>query len=126
MFHTLPGRLLLISSVLTLAGVLPFSSSAQHADSQVEKHFLAAQQDQQQGQLDAAAHEYEEVLRLQPGLPEAYVNLGLVYYAQAKFANSASALTAADKLRPGMRGVDLWLGIDEVKLNRPVHGAALL
>jgi tetratricopeptide (TPR) repeat protein len=25
-----------------------------------------------------------------------------------------------------MRGVDLWLGIDEVKLNRPVHGAALL
>jgi tetratricopeptide (TPR) repeat protein len=126
MFHTLPGRFLLILSIPILAGALLVSSSAQHTDSQVEKHFLAAQQDQQQGQLDAAAQEYEEVLRLQPGLPEAYVNLGLVYYAQAKFDKSAGALAVADKLRPGMRGVDLWLGIDDVKLNRPVQGAALL
>lgn len=126
MLHTLPGRLLLIPSVLVLTGVLLQSGSAQPNDSQVQKHFLAAQQDQQQGQLDAAAHEYQEVLRLQPELPEAYVNLGLVYYAQAKFDDSAHALAEANKLRTGMHGVNLWLGIDYVKLNRPVQGAALL
>ena len=42
------------------------------------------------------------------------MNLGLVYYAQSKFDDSARALSTAGKLRPGMRGVNLWLGIDEV------------
>lgn len=126
MFHALPDRFLLIPGILVMSGVLRLSSNAQQADSQVQEHFLVAQQDQQQDQLDAAAHEYREVLRLQPGLPEAYVNLGLVYYAQSKFEDSARALSAADKLRPGMHGVNLWLGIDDVKLNRPVQGSALL
>ena len=106
--------------------LFPLSIRAQQAGSQVEQHFLAAQQDQQRGLLDAAVQEYKNVLRLQPALPEAYVNLGLVYYAQAKFTESAQALTAAAKLRPGMSGVSLWLGIDEVKLDRPTRGAALL
>ncbi len=66
------------------------------------------------------------MLRLQPGIPEAYVNLGLVYYAQAKFAESVQALSTAAKLRPGMKGVSLWLGIDDVKLDHPDQGAALL
>jgi len=35
-------------------------------------------------------------------------------------------MAAADKLRPGMRGVSLWLGIDFVRLNRPAEGAAFL
>lgn len=126
MFHALLDRFLLIPSILVMSGVLWSSRNAQEADSQIQEHFLAAQQDQQQGQLDAAAHEYHEVLRLQPGLPEAYVNLGLVYYAQSKFEDSARALSAADKLKPGMHGVNLWLGIDNVKLNRPVQGSALL
>jgi tetratricopeptide (TPR) repeat protein len=109
-----------------VACVLASSSGAQQDNSQVQQHFLAAQQDQQQGLLDAAASEYQTVLRLQPDLPEAYVNLGLVYYAQAKFDQSAHALAAAAKLRPGMRGINLWLGIDDVKLNRPAQAIPLL
>ncbi|MGB7549582.1 MAG: tetratricopeptide repeat protein [Terracidiphilus sp.] len=109
-----------------MACVLLSSSSAQESSSQVQEHFLAGQKDQQQGLLDEAVHEYQAVLRLQPGMPEVYVNLGLVYYAQAKFDESARALAAASRLRPGMRGVSLWLGIDDVKLNRPAQGAALL
>jgi tetratricopeptide (TPR) repeat protein len=105
--------------------LLPFSWAQENSDS-VQQHFLAAQQDQQNGQFDAAVREYRAVLRLQPGLPEAYVNLGLVYYAQAKFDDSAQALVRAGKLRPGMRGVSLWLGIDYVKLHRPEQGVTLL
>ena len=86
-----------------------FSSvAAAQADASARAHFIAAQQCQQQGRLDEAAHEYQTVLRLQPGLPEAYLNLGLVYYDQAKFEDSARALAAAGKLVPGMRGVDLF------------------
>ena len=126
MFHILPGRPLQFPGVIAIAYLLLSSSSAQESSSQVQEHFLAAQQDQQQGLLDAAVHEYQAVLRLQPGLPEVYVNLGLVYYAQARFDESARALATADKLRPGMRGVRLWLGIDDVKLHRPLQGAELL
>ena len=114
------------SALVLMALVQAVSSMAQQNDSAVQQHFLAAQQDQQKGSLDAAAEEYKTVLRLQPGVPEVYVNLGLVYYAQAKFSDSAQALSTAAKLRPGMRGVDLWLGIDEVKLYHPSQGVELL
>ena len=123
-------RSLVFAAVIPIACVLSSGGAAQVVDSkiqaQVQEHFLTARQDQQQGRLDAAAHEYQTVLRLQPGLPEVYVNLALVYYAQAKFEDSARALATAGKLRPGMRGVSLWLGIDSVRLNRPAQGAAFL
>ncbi|WP_348263436.1 tetratricopeptide repeat protein [Telmatobacter sp. DSM 110680] len=93
---------------------------------QVQQHFLAAQQAQQQNRLDDAVNEYLAVLKLAPGLPEAWVNLGLVYYAQSKFDDSVRALSRAGKLRPGMRGVSLWLGIDEVRLNHPAQAVPLL
>jgi tetratricopeptide (TPR) repeat protein len=117
------------SSLALLTGVFAFALSscciAQESRA-VQQHFTLAQQDQQQGLLDAAATEYQAVIRIQPGMPEAHINLGLVYYAQAKFEDSARSLAKANKLRPGMRGVSLWLGIDSVKLYRPANGAALL
>jgi tetratricopeptide (TPR) repeat protein len=123
---TLFARCFACLSVAAAICSFPLSGGAQQDRAAVEQHFLAAQQDQQRGLLDAAAEEYKTVLRLQPGIPEAYVNLGLVYYAQAKFKESAQALAAATKLRPGMRGVSLWLGIDQVKLERPMQGVTLL
>ena len=111
--------------VLLLALAASQSCSARQGR-EVQEHFERAQQDQQQGLLDSAAREYQAVIRLDPGMPEAYINLGLVYYAQAKFENSARVLASANKLKPGLRGVSLWLGIDSIKLNRPVEGTALL
>jgi tetratricopeptide (TPR) repeat protein len=119
-------RFLSFCGFLAFACAMPSLSCAQKNGSSLQKHFLAAQQDQQQNKLDDAVREYQAVLHLQPALPEAYVNLGLVYYAQSNFNESARALAMAHKLRPGMRGVSLWLGIDDVKLRRPVEGAALL
>ena len=43
-------------------------------------------------------------LKLRLDCPRAFVNLGLVYYAQSKFDDSAQALSTAARLRPGMRG----------------------
>ena len=126
MICSLSCRFLRIPCLIAATAMVLASGSAQHTGSEVERHFLAAEQDQQQGLLNEAAREYQAVLRLQPDLPEAYVNLGLVYYAQSKFDDSARELAAAARLRPGMRGVKLWMGIDDVKLSRPVQGASLL
>ena len=125
MFRIPCGRFARLA-LLTLLCAFFSSAAAAQADTAARAHFIAAQQYQQQGRLDEAAHEFQTVLRLQPGLPEAYVNLGLVFYDQAKFEDSAQALAAARKLRPGIRGVDLFLGIDCVKLNRPAQAVVHL
>jgi tetratricopeptide (TPR) repeat protein len=88
-------------------------------DLKVQKHFRAALQAQNSGHFDVAAREYQAVLRLQPGLAEAYANLGLIYYLQAKFEESSQALAKATALKPGLRGTDLFLGMDYVRLERP-------
>jgi tetratricopeptide (TPR) repeat protein len=130
MFRIHRRRLQVFAAMIQIACVLSSAGAAQVVSSkiqdQVQAHFLAAQQAQQQDRLDDAVHEYQAVLKLEPGLPEAYVNLGLVYYAQSKFQDSARALSTAGKLKPGMRGVSLWLGIDEVRLNHPAQGVLLL
>jgi len=130
MFRIHSRRFLAFASVIPIAFLLSLGATAQVVSSQiqdqVQEHFLAAQQAQQRGQLDEAIAEYQQVVRLEPQLPEAYANLGLVYYAQGEFESSAKALAAAIKLRPGMRGVSLWLGIDSVRLNRPSQGVTYL
>ncbi len=130
MFRCCCRRFLVFPALISIAYVLPLAGAAQVLSPQVEdqaqEHFRAAQQAQQQGRLEDAASEYLAVLKLAPGVPETYVNLGLVYYAQAKFDDSAQALSKAGKLRPGMRGVSLWLGIDEVHLNHPAQAIPLL
>jgi tetratricopeptide (TPR) repeat protein len=85
---------------------------AQDADAAALQHFTAAHKAQDAGDLEAAAREYSEVIRLRPDAAEAYASLGLVYNAQGKFAESARALGKAERLKPGLPGVSLYLGID--------------
>jgi len=134
MFRIRGRRLLVFAAAIQFACLLTPAGAAQVDHSQVQEqiqaqvqiHFQAAQQAQQQGQLDDAIAEYQQVLRLQPRLPEVYANLGLVYYAHGEFENSAAAFASAEKLRPGMRGVSLWLGINEVRLNHPAQAITYL
>jgi tetratricopeptide (TPR) repeat protein len=88
---------------------------AQDADAEAAQHFAAAHQAQDAGNLDLAATEYLAVIRLHPEVAEVYASLGLVYNAQGKFAESAHTLAKAEKLKRGLPGVSLYLGIDYVK-----------
>jgi tetratricopeptide (TPR) repeat protein len=88
---------------------------AQDADAEASQHFAAAHQAQDAGNLDLAATEYLAVIRLRPEVAEAYASLGLVYNAQGKFAESARTLAKAEKLKRGLPGVSLYLGIDYEK-----------
>jgi tetratricopeptide (TPR) repeat protein len=100
--------------------ILPCISPAigQETDSEVSRHFLNARKAQASGDLKMAAQEYREVIRLEPDLAEARVNLGLVYYLEAQYHESAAALEKALSLKQGLRGADLFLGIDFEKLGQ--------
>jgi tetratricopeptide (TPR) repeat protein len=101
-------------------------ASAQSTDSAVEQHFAAAQRAQKAGELDTAAQEYQEILRLQPGLAEVHANLGLIYYAQSRFDESEKELRRAAQLKPGLHGVGFWLAVDEIKLGNAKAAVPLL
>src|SRR3984885_9980 len=88
---------------------------AQDADAEAAQHYAAAHQAQDAGNLDLAATEYLAVIRLHPEIAEAYASLGLVYNAQGKFTESARTLAKAEKLKRGLPGVSLYLGIDYEK-----------
>ncbi|MBT9332372.1 tetratricopeptide repeat protein [Paracidobacterium acidisoli] len=97
---------------------LPFAL-ARDSDDEALRHFAAAQRAQNAGQLDEAASEYLKVVQLLPNAAEAYASLGLVYNAQGKYADSAQALAKAEKLKPGLPGVSLYLGIDDLRMHQP-------
>jgi tetratricopeptide (TPR) repeat protein len=85
---------------------------AQDAGEEAQQHFAAARQAQDAGDLELAAQEYLKVTHLVPNVAEAYASLGMVYNAQGKFVESAEALGKAEKLKPALPGVSLYLGID--------------
>ncbi|MGC1359745.1 MAG: tetratricopeptide repeat protein [Silvibacterium sp.] len=115
---TVGALLLLLASAVPMRG--------QSADERLQQHFEAAQKDQQAGDLDGAAREYQAAIQINPEIAELYANLGLVYYAQSKFSYSAAALATAAKLKPGLPGVTLWRGINDVKLGEPAKAVPLL
>jgi tetratricopeptide (TPR) repeat protein len=110
----LAGRngFLLILGWCAMCGV---AAAQTGADEEAAQHYAAAHQAQDAGNFDLAAREYQAVIRLRPDVAEAYASLGLVYNAQGKYAESARALAKAEKLKPGLPGVSLYLGIDYEK-----------
>ncbi len=102
---------------LLLLGAL--CAGAQDPGDEARRHFQAAREAQEQGRMDEAAREYLAVLRLQPDTAEVYGNLGLVYYLDSRFQESALALEKALALKPGLRGSHLFLGIDYARLRQP-------
>jgi len=119
MFRRIPQWFRFSATSVLLLTLFPVLLLAQAADSEVSRHFAAARQAQASGDLKVAAQEYLTVVRLAPEMAEARVNLGLVYYLQARYDESARALEKALSTKPGLRGADLFLGIDYVKLGQP-------
>jgi tetratricopeptide (TPR) repeat protein len=113
----------LVLLVLFLCSVL---LPGQETQGEVGRYFLAARQAQASGDLNLAAQEYLAVLRVAPNLAEARVNLGLVFYLQARYDESARALEKALSEKPGLRGADLFLGIDYVKLGHSRQAVSYL
>jgi tetratricopeptide (TPR) repeat protein len=113
----LASRVALCCSLL-----IPFfarKASAQTISPEARRHFAAARQAQDANALDQAAEEYKATIRLAPTFAGAYSNLGLIFYVQGSFKDSATALAKGLHLDPKLLGANLYLGIDYLKLNHP-------
>jgi len=109
--------------------LLVFSAQAQaeqDREAEASRHFAAGQCAQNAGDYATAVQEFQSVVGLVPRVAEAYASLGLAYNAEGKFSESAQALRKAQKLKPNLPGVNLYLGINLVKMRQPADAVAPL
>jgi len=99
-----PGLLLAISVAL-------LASRSASSQDELQRVYSEAQQAQAAGDLATATAKYEEIVRLQPRMAEAYANLGNLYYQQTKMSRAKTAYTKAAALKPNLGGPQFFLGV---------------
>jgi len=102
-----------------------WSASAQD-QSQVQQLYEEAQLARARGDLSRSEQLYLEVIRRSPQLVNAYHNLGIVYFMQKKYLDSATMLQKAVKLNPQLAGAHVMLGLAYYELFEPEKAAASL
>ena len=91
---------------------------AQQQDDALARHAAAAAPALESGDYPAAERENRAVLRLQPNLPEAEMNLGISCFLQKKYESAIQAFETGLRLKPGMSNARLFLGISYFNLNQ--------
>ncbi|HUY15786.1 MAG TPA: tetratricopeptide repeat protein [Terriglobia bacterium] len=81
--------------------------------------FRTAQQEMRAGDFNRAIQNFNQVLRLRPGLVEAQVNLGLAYHAVGDYRLAVTDLSQAARERPDLLPASLFLGLSYLKLGAP-------
>jgi tetratricopeptide (TPR) repeat protein len=74
-------------------------------------HFQQAMEAQKARQYDKAAEQYRQILSRNPKFAEAYLNLGIVYQLQYRYAESIGIFREALTLKPDLLPADVLLGI---------------
>jgi tetratricopeptide (TPR) repeat protein len=96
--------------------LLPVFLAAQSTrETEAKKDVQAAKQAQAQGDYARAADGYEAALRLMPGVPELYSDLGLAYYYQKKYEKAIVAFQQALRRKSDLLGSNLFLGMAYVR-----------
>jgi tetratricopeptide (TPR) repeat protein len=106
-----------LSVALMITGISFHASSSQLRNKAlIIKHFSQGQQAMATQQYAQAAREFEEVLKLDPSLSQARINLGLAYHLLGDYARAAAELEKGLEHNPNILGANVILGTDELKL----------
>lgn len=109
-----------LGKVLTAATALSLvlSTAAARAET-AARHFQLASQFAQQGMLQKAVQEYQRGLALDSNSPDAYNNLGVLYFELGLYSQAADAFRKAYRLRPGDPRIGFNLGLADFKADSP-------
>jgi tetratricopeptide (TPR) repeat protein len=89
-------------------------------------HYRRAEEALRTGHSDTAAAEFKEILKLDPGNPEASANLGVIAYKQADFPQAKQLFAGALKRNPSLWDAKAFLGLADVRLGDAEEGIPLL
>jgi len=96
------------------------------AEDQIAGLFDEAQRAFHSGQFDRAIATYKDVLRLRPGLAEARMNLGLVYFSAGDYTNASAEMARVLQQQPSLGPANAILGMSYLRLGSPEKAAAPL
>ncbi len=105
--------------VVTISGARAGWGGQDSQNAQVAEHFRAGQQDLSAGRPGDAVREFQDVLRLDPALGAAHINLGLAYHLLGNYQLASAELRKGLEQNPNIPGANIVLGMDEVKLGSP-------
>jgi len=93
---------------------------------EIQLLYTRAQDSMRANQLETAAHEFREILRLDPNSAEAHANLGLIAFKQGEFAEAVPFFEAALKLKPSLWNAQAFLGLTHARLGHTSLAIPLL
>jgi tetratricopeptide (TPR) repeat protein len=113
--------MLLVSLAVVLSLGLQAGQSGTPAasDAEITRRFEDAQSAFHAGELDRAITAYKDVLRLRPGLVEARMNLGLVYFSTGDYEHSSQEMVRVLEAKPSFAPATVILGVSYMKLGSP-------
>lgn len=94
-----------------LQAAVPQGSQHEAVSPQVLQHVQAGLKAKEEGNLDAAVREFQQVVALAPQLAAAHMNLGAAYYEKRDYPNAEIALAKALELKPDLIGAHAMLGV---------------
>jgi tetratricopeptide (TPR) repeat protein len=84
----------------------------------IRLHYARAQEALEAKQLDVAAQEFEEILRLDPHNAEARASLGAIAFNQGKYPQAVKELQESLKLKPDLLNAQAFLGMSEMRVGK--------
>jgi tetratricopeptide (TPR) repeat protein len=105
-------------SLIALLMLLQCAYSHSQTPIDVDQLFAAGRTALESGHLAEAEGAYEQLQRLEPGAPEVYVALGLIYFQEGKYDRAVPTLTHALKVKPNVSKVEALLAMSLSELGR--------
>jgi tetratricopeptide (TPR) repeat protein len=105
------------------AGIfLPFplfaASQTPQVPAEIVEQFRMASEAMRAGNIDAAGEGFSAIVKESPNFAEGYLNLGLVREEQGRHGEAIASFQKSLRLKPGLRGANLFMGIAEYRINQ--------
>jgi tetratricopeptide (TPR) repeat protein len=117
------GRFRLVTSLFL------FCSFAQGQTNQlagIKLHYERAQEALKENQLDVAAKEFQEILRIDPHNAEARASLGAIAFNQRNYPQAVKEFQESLRLKPDLVNAQAFLGMSEMRVGNLDEAKTLL
>jgi len=111
--------------IFVLVGPIAVAQAPQVPPEIAEKLRMASEA-MRAGNIDAAGEGFAAVVKESPNFAEGYLNLGLVREEQGRHGEAIANFQKALRLKPGLRGANLFMGIAEYRTNQLDAGLTAL
>jgi tetratricopeptide (TPR) repeat protein len=115
-----------VFSILALLAGSQLGGAQQAPAVSLESLVAAAQKSQTAGDFATAARDYQEAVKLSPGIAELWANLGLMQHESGSTGEAIASFQHANRLKPSLYVPNLFLGIDLARSGKAAEAIAFL